>query len=77
MYKDRLNKPEDIFNRNKIKSDPTVRKFFFKVMEQLNNKQKIPPMAHYFRRLLQDKGLIKCIVTQNFDGESLESVMIS
>ncbi|CAE7752862.1 sirt2 [Symbiodinium pilosum] len=60
-----ITSPETIFTRDFLKSNPEL---FFEVMQKLRVDHVMPTLTHFFLRLLQDKGLLRRLYTQNIDS---------
>eukprot|EP00124_Ichthyophonus_hoferi_P002003 Ihof_evm7s122 gene=Ihof_evmTU7s122 len=63
-----LSEPTDIFNIEYFKSNPGPFYTLCKNLLYANEDPHKPSVCHYFLRLLQDKGLLRRIYTQNIDG---------
>eukprot|EP00826_Nyctotherus_ovalis_P064253 TRINITY_DN9420_c0_g2_i1.p1 TRINITY_DN9420_c0_g2~~TRINITY_DN9420_c0_g2_i1.p1 ORF type:complete len:267 (-),score=94.63 TRINITY_DN9420_c0_g2_i1:90-890(-) len=61
--------PEAIFQLSFFKQNP---KAFYSVMQSMAKKY-FPTKGHYFIRLLQDKGILLKVYTQNIDGLEMEA----
>ena len=61
--------PEAIFELGFFKKNP---KAFYTVMQSMAKKY-FPTKGHYFIRLLQDKGILLKVYTQNIDGLEIEA----
>lgn len=64
-----LPSPESIFELGFFKKNP---KAFYSVMQSMAKKY-YPTKGHYFLRLLQDKGILLKVYTQNIDGLEIEA----
>jgi NAD-dependent SIR2 family protein deacetylase len=61
--------PEALFDLSFFKKNPKV---FYTVMQSMAKKY-YPTKGHYFIRLLQDKGILLKVYTQNIDGLEIEA----
>lgn len=63
-------KPEIVFDINLFKDDPTL---FYEVGSELDLTDKTPTLTHYFFRLLEKKGILLKLYTQNIDSLELRA----
>jgi NAD-dependent SIR2 family protein deacetylase len=66
-----LKKPEQIFDINHFAINPA--KFYNLSKELFNPKELFPTDAHYFMKLVQDKGNLTMVASQNIDSLELKA----
>lgn len=66
----KLPHPEDVFNIKYFRKNP---KAFYEAERLTMGYNAKPVTSHYFQRIIQDKGMLRMIFTQNVDGLEIDA----
>jgi glycerol kinase len=70
LKKKGLPKPEAVFNLSTFQKNPSL---FYEVGGELDTSDREPTLTHYFFRLLENKGILMKVFTQNIDSLELRA----
>ena len=74
MHELGIDEPEDVFDVEFFRINP---KPFYKVLKDLHPAKYAPTLSHYFLTLLEQKGLLSMVFTQNIDCLELRAGLSS